>query len=45
MRSKQLSLALSLRLTLCVGSATKAGQAGRIESMKPLTPDGLGRDQ
>jgi photosystem II stability/assembly factor-like uncharacterized protein len=39
MQSKQLSLALSLWLTPCVGSATQAGQAGRIESMKLLTPE------
>lgn len=39
MQTKQLSLALSLLLTLCVCSATQAQQAGRIESMKLLTAD------
>jgi hypothetical protein len=39
MQTRQLSLPLSLWLTLCVGAATQAGQAGRIESMKLLTPD------
>jgi len=38
-QTKQLSLALSLLLTLCVCSATQAQQAGRIESMKLLTAD------
>ena len=39
MQIKQLSLPLSLVLTLCVCSATQAQQAGRIESMKLLTTD------
>jgi photosystem II stability/assembly factor-like uncharacterized protein len=39
MQIKQLSLALSLLLTLCLFHDTQAQQAGRIESMKLLTPD------
>ncbi len=39
MQTKQLHLVFSLLLTLCVCSATQAQQAGRIESMKLLTPE------
>ena len=39
MQIRQLSLAISLLLTLGVCSATQAQQADRIESMKLLTPD------
>jgi photosystem II stability/assembly factor-like uncharacterized protein len=39
MQTKQLSFFLSLLLTLCLFRDTQAQQAGRIESMKLLTPD------
>jgi photosystem II stability/assembly factor-like uncharacterized protein len=39
MQTRQLSLVLSLLLTLCLFHDTQAQQAGRIESMKLLTPN------
>src|SRR5579863_1202282 len=39
MQTKQLSFFLSLLLTLCLFRDTQAQQAGRIESMKLLTPN------
>ncbi len=39
MQTRQLSLVFSLLLTLCLFNDTQAQQAGRIESMKLLTPD------
>ncbi len=39
MQTSQLSLVFSLLLTLCLLNTTQAQQAGRIESMKLLTPD------
>jgi photosystem II stability/assembly factor-like uncharacterized protein len=39
MRIRQLTLVLSVLLTLCLCCATQAQEVGRIESMKLLTPD------